>query len=104
MRGILRARPRFTSRPKRTAGDGRAAAPEGCRSQPSGPLGRHAARGSGLKGNDRIVEQLLSRSADPNVVDATGKAAMTYAAARCFVEIVRRLLDAGVDANAPLRQ
>jgi ankyrin repeat protein len=30
-------------------------------------------------------------------VDATGKAAMTYAAARGFVEIVRRLLDAGVD-------
>jgi len=55
-----------------------------------------------FKGNDRIVEQLLSRAAgpaDPNVVDATGKAAMTYAAARGFAGIVRRLLDAGVDAR-----
>jgi ankyrin repeat protein len=61
-----------------------------------------------FKGNDRIVEQLLSRiagpagradPADPNVVDATGKAAMTYAAARGFAGIVRRLLDAGVDAK-----
>jgi ankyrin repeat protein len=32
-------------------------------------------------------------------VDATGKAAMTYGAARGFAEIVRRLLDAGVDAK-----
>src|SRR6202011_2386726 len=30
-------------------------------------------------------------------VDATGKTAMTYAAARGFAEIVTRLLDAGVD-------
>jgi ankyrin repeat protein len=55
-----------------------------------------------FKGNDRIVEQLLSQAAapaDPNVVDATGKAAITYAAARGFAGIVRRLLDAGVDAR-----
>jgi ankyrin repeat protein len=58
-----------------------------------------------FKGNDRIVEQLLSQTADPagradpNVVDATGKAAITYAAARGFADIVRRLLDAGVDAK-----
>jgi ankyrin repeat protein len=32
-------------------------------------------------------------------VDATGKAAITYAAARGFAGIVRRLLDAGVDAR-----
>jgi ankyrin repeat protein len=42
---------------------------------------------------------LLPRTADPNVVDATGQAAMTYAATRGFLEIVRRLLDAGVDAK-----
>jgi uncharacterized protein len=32
-------------------------------------------------------------------VDSTGKAAITYAAARGFALIVRRLLDAGVDAK-----
>jgi ankyrin repeat protein len=53
-----------------------------------------------LKGNDRIVEQLLSQGADPNVVDANGRAAISYAAARGFFEVVRRLLDAGVDADA----
>ena len=52
-----------------------------------------------FKGNDRIVEQLLARVTDPNVMDATGKAAITYAAARGFAGIVGRLLDAGVDAK-----
>jgi ankyrin repeat protein len=56
------------------------------------------------KGNDRIIEQLLSRNADPTITDLTGKAAMTYAAVRGFAEVVRRLLDAGVDAKAALRQ
>jgi len=32
-------------------------------------------------------------------VDATGKAAITYAAARGFAQIVRRVLEAGVDAR-----
>jgi ankyrin repeat protein len=49
--------------------------------------------------SDRIVEQLLSRNANPNVTDMTGKTAMTYAAVRGFAEVVRRLLGAGVDAN-----
>src|SRR5262249_22814298 len=51
-------------------------------------------------GNDRIVELLLVRGADPNAVDATGKAPLVYAAALGFTAIVRRLLDAGVDVNA----
>jgi ankyrin repeat protein len=53
-----------------------------------------------LKGNGRIVEQLLSRGGDPSVVDATGRAAISYAAVRGFREVVRQLLDAGVDADA----
>jgi ankyrin repeat protein len=74
----------------------------------SGRSGLTPLASAAFKGNDRIVEQLLSRiadpagradPADPNVVDATGKAAMTYAAARGFAGIVRRLLDAGVDAK-----
>ena len=52
------------------------------------------------KGNDRIVEQLLAGGADPKIVDQTGKAAITYAAARGFADVVRRLLDAGVAADA----
>ena len=35
-----------------------------------------------------------------NVRDTTGKTAMVYAAARGFDDVVRRLLDAGVDVNA----
>jgi ankyrin repeat protein len=74
----------------------------------SGRSGLTPLAAAAFKGNDRIVEQLLAQiagpagradSADPNVVDATGKAAMTYAAARGFAGIVRRLLDAGVDAR-----
>jgi ankyrin repeat protein len=71
----------------------------------SGRSGLTPLASAAFKGNDRIVEQVLSQiaepanPADPNVVDATGKAAMTYAAARGFSGIVRRLLDAGVDAK-----
>ena len=42
---------------------------------------------------------MIARGADPDIVDATGKSAMTYAAGRAFALIVRRLLDAGVDAK-----
>jgi uncharacterized protein len=52
-----------------------------------------------FKGNDRIVETLLAHHADPKVRDATGKAAIVYAAGRGFDDVVRRLLDAGIDAR-----
>ena len=41
-----------------------------------------------FKGNDRIVEDLLAHGADANARDKTGKAAMVYAAARGFDDIV----------------
>ena len=46
-----------------------------------------------------MVERLIAHKADPDVVDATGKSAISYAAARGFAGVVRRLLDAGVDAR-----
>jgi uncharacterized protein len=52
-----------------------------------------------FKGNDRIVEMLLAHHADPTVRDATGKAAIVYAAGRGFDDVVRRLLDAGIDVR-----
>ncbi len=52
-----------------------------------------------FKGNDRIFEMLLARGAKVDVRDETGKSAMVYAAARGFDDIVKRLLDAGVDAR-----
>ena len=42
----------------------------------------------------------MAHGADPNVRDTTGKTALVYAAARGFDDVVRRLLDAGVDVNA----
>jgi ankyrin repeat protein len=42
----------------------------------------------------------MAHGADPNARDTTGKAAITYAAARGFDDVVKRLLDAGVDARA----
>src|SRR5262249_56613854 len=53
-----------------------------------------------FRGNDRIVELLLSRGAEPDHVDATGKTPLIYAAARGFALVVRRLLDGGADATA----
>jgi ankyrin repeat protein len=46
------------------------------------------------------VELLLAQGADPNAIDATGKAPILYAAALGFTPIVRRLLAANVDVNA----
>ena len=45
------------------------------------------------------MDLLIARGADPDVMDGTGKSAMTYAAGRGFALIVRRLLEAGVDAR-----
>ena len=42
---------------------------------------------------------LIARGAAADAMDATGKSAITYAAARGFAAVVRRLLDAGVDAK-----
>jgi ankyrin repeat protein len=53
-----------------------------------------------FKGSEPIVAMLLAQRADPNVLDRTGKSAIAYAAARGFPAIVRRLLDAGVAADA----
>jgi uncharacterized protein len=53
-----------------------------------------------FRGNDRIVELLLARGAAADHVDATGKTPVVYASARGFALVVRRLLDAGVDAKA----
>ena len=64
-----------------------------------GRVGRDAARRRGVQGQRPHRRTALERGADPNVVDKTGKAAVTYAAARGFTEVVRRLLDAGVDAK-----
>jgi ankyrin repeat protein len=50
--------------------------------------------------DDRALRRSRQRLADPNVADANGRTAITYAAARGFLEVVRRLLDAGVDSNS----
>ena len=84
---------------QRTAGDGRAAARQGRRSEPARPLRRDAARGRGLQGQRPHRRALLAHGADPKRVDTTGKAPILYAAARGFAPLVRRLLDAGVDAR-----
>ena len=49
------------------------------------------------------MELLLAQGADPNAIDATGKAPILYAAALGFTPIVRRLLAANVDVNARYR-
>ena len=40
-------------------------------------------------GNEPLVRLLLEKGADPNVVDATGKTAICYAAGRGFPAVVR---------------
>jgi len=56
-----------------------------------------------FKGNDRIVEQLIAGGADPKIVRWHRQGGDHYAAARGFVDVVRRLLDAGV-ARMRVRQ
>jgi ankyrin repeat protein len=53
-----------------------------------------------FRGNDRISELLLARGATADHIDSTGKSPIIYASARGFALVVRRLLDAGVDAKA----
>jgi ankyrin repeat protein len=47
-----------------------------------------------------MVDTLLDAGADPTAVDATGKGALVYAAARARVGIAERVLAAGIDVNA----
>ncbi len=51
-------------------------------------------------GSEPIVELLIEKGADPKTVDTTEKAAIIYAAGRGFPDIVKLLLDHGVDINA----
>jgi ankyrin repeat protein len=51
------------------------------------------------KGDWRAVERLLDQGADPNVVDSSGKTALTAAASRGYPEVVKTLLNAGADLN-----
>jgi ankyrin repeat protein len=50
-------------------------------------------------GDELLVRLLLANGADANVVDATGKSAICYAASRGFPAVVRQLLDSHVNPN-----
>jgi ankyrin repeat protein len=52
-------------------------------------------------GSPKMVEVLLEKGADPSIVDQFGKSPMCYAAGRGFTDVVRVLLDGGIDVNAP---
>jgi ankyrin repeat protein len=50
-------------------------------------------------GNEMLVQALLAHGAVADAIDATGKSPAIYAAARAYVEIVDRLIAAGVEPN-----
>ena len=52
-------------------------------------------------GTWRYVDRLLSRGADPNIIDKQGRSALHHAAATGSVKAIRRLLEEGLDPNSP---
>ena len=53
-----------------------------------------------FNGNERLAKMLLEGGARQGGVDATGKTAMVYAAAKGFADVVGLLLDSGVEVDA----
>ncbi|OUL90596.1 ankyrin repeat domain-containing protein, partial [Paraburkholderia hospita] len=50
-------------------------------------------------GYDVIAALLLARGADPLATDRVGKTAMEYAAGQGQTQVVKQLLDTGIDVN-----